>query len=58
MPIAEFETKAKIIAHCINGFLLEYYPQQPSPRERAQLVDGLTEFVMRSLKYKQEVSEK
>ena len=51
LPIGEFETKAKIIAHCINGFLLEYYPQRPGKREQAQLADGLTEFIMRSLKY-------
>jgi AcrR family transcriptional regulator len=56
VPIGEYETKAKIIAHCINGFLLEYYPQQPTKRERTQLADGLTEFVMRSLKYDGELS--
>lgn len=50
LSIAEFETTAKIIAHSINGFLLEYYPQQPTKRERVQIVDGLTEFVARSLK--------
>ena len=54
LPIAEFEAKAKIIAHCINGFLLEYYPQQPGKRELAQITDGLTEFIVRSLKYEDE----
>jgi AcrR family transcriptional regulator len=49
LSIAEFENTAKIIAHSINGFLLEYYPQQPSKRERARLVADLSQFVMRSL---------
>jgi AcrR family transcriptional regulator len=56
IPIASFENTAKIIAHSINGFLLEYYPQQPTARERTSLVQGLTLFVMRSLKCKQAVS--
>jgi AcrR family transcriptional regulator len=49
----QLETQAKIITHSINGFLLEYYPEVPRGTARKELVGGLTEFIMRSLKYKE-----
>lgn len=53
LPNNRLVTQAKIITHSINGFLLEYYPEVPKGTERRELVQGLTDFVMRSLKYKE-----
>jgi hypothetical protein len=50
---ARIEPLSRVITHSINGFLLEYYPQVLRPAERKQIVDELTEFTMRSLKYKE-----
>lgn len=41
--------QAKIIAHAINGFVLEYYPDPPQESEREALVEGLANFITRSL---------
>lgn len=47
------EPLAKIITHSINGFLLEYYPQELRRTELSQLVNELTDFTMRSLTNKE-----
>lgn len=47
--IKDLDTEAKIITHSINGFLLEYFPQQPAGDERHQLFSSITDFMMRSL---------
>lgn len=44
------EKEAKIVAHAINGFLLEYYPAVPSPSEEKELISSITDFVFRALK--------
>ena len=44
-PIAD----AKIMAHAINGFLLEYFPDPPKGKELNSLVSSLTEFLNRSM---------
>lgn len=41
--------ESKVIAHAINGFLLEYYPHQPKGRELNQLIRSIHRFLMRSL---------
>ena len=41
--------EAKVITHAINGFLLEYYPDQPKGSERKKLADGITNFINRSI---------
>lgn len=41
--------EAKVIAHAINGFLLEYYPKPPKKDELESVVDSIHAFLMRSL---------
>lgn len=48
----DVKAEAKVIAHAINGFLLEYYPYKPTSSEKQQLVDNLYRFVIRSIKKK------
>lgn len=45
-------TDAKITAHAINGFLLEYYPDPPKGKELHRLADELTDFLHRALSQK------
>ncbi len=49
--IAEDEIlqEAKIVAHVINGFLLEYFPDSTEPSERTQLIDSMHGFILRAL---------
>lgn len=46
---SEAGAKAKVIAHTINGYLLEYYPEVPHGRERHQIVDDIVSFSMAGL---------
>jgi AcrR family transcriptional regulator len=41
--------KAKVIAHAINGYLLEYYPDVPHGHERRQMTDEIVSFAIRGL---------
>jgi AcrR family transcriptional regulator len=41
--------EAKIVAHAINGFLLEYYPATPDSDEQEELISSIHGFVMRAL---------
>jgi AcrR family transcriptional regulator len=41
---SEIDAKAKVIAHAINGFLLEYYPDIPSSKELEEIVNDITGF--------------
>lgn len=50
---ADVESQSKVIAHAINGFLLEYYPDSPSKKELGQVTDYIHEFLMRSLTNKE-----
>lgn len=45
----DIQKEAKVITHAINGFLLEYFPKKPTATERAQLIDSIYEFVIRSI---------
>jgi AcrR family transcriptional regulator len=41
---------AKVIAHAINGFLLEYYPYKVRSQEKNQLVGDIHAFIFSALK--------
>ena len=43
------EQEAKVVAHAINGFLLEYYPISPYTSEREELISSIHGFVVRAL---------
>lgn len=43
------EEEAKVIAHSINGFVLEYFPESPAADEYKEVVDSIHRFVVRSL---------
>lgn len=42
--------QAKVVAHTINGYLLEYYPDVPRGAERHKIVDDIVSFTIRGLK--------
>ena len=44
---------AKVIAHAINGFLLEYYPNPPIGEELHDVIKPIHLFLMRSLQAKE-----
>ncbi len=44
------DTEAKVIAHAINGFLLEYFPASPTPDEREALISSIHGFVLRAVR--------
>ena len=41
--------KAKVVAHTINCYLLEYYPDAPQGKERQDIVDDIVAFSMAGL---------
>ncbi|HSX34665.1 MAG TPA: TetR/AcrR family transcriptional regulator [Candidatus Saccharimonadales bacterium] len=43
-------SKSKVVAHTINGYLLEYYPDVPHGAERREMIDDIVSFTMRGLK--------
>ena len=45
--------EAKVIAHAINGYLLEYYPVTPTGKELDEVVHAIHTFLMRSLTNKE-----
>jgi AcrR family transcriptional regulator len=49
----QIESRARIITHCINGFLLEYFPGKPKQSEITALTADITDFVMSSLTNKE-----
>ncbi|NCU40502.1 TetR/AcrR family transcriptional regulator [Candidatus Saccharibacteria bacterium] len=50
---SEIYKEAKVIAHAINGFLLEYYPETPNKDELADVIASIHDFLMRSLTNKE-----
>lgn len=48
--VINLEDDSKVIAHAINGFLLEYYPYLPKTQEKKELVDRIFNFLIRALK--------
>ena len=45
----DIPTEARVIAHSINGYILEYYPYMPTGKTADELVNGMVRFMMRSL---------
>jgi AcrR family transcriptional regulator len=45
----EVAAKAKVVAHTINGYLLEYYPDAPGGKDRQEIVDDIVAFSMAGL---------
>jgi AcrR family transcriptional regulator len=45
----EVAAKAKVIAHTINGYLLEYYPDTPHRNERQEMIRDIVSFSMAGL---------
>lgn len=45
----DIDKEAKVIAHSINGFLLEYYPNKPRKDELNEVASSIHKFIMRSL---------
>jgi AcrR family transcriptional regulator len=46
---ADVAAKAKVVAHTINGYLLEYFPAVPHGQERRQMIDDIVAFTMAGL---------
>lgn len=45
----EIPAKAKVVAHTINGYLLEYFPDVPHGKERQEMIDDIVSFSMAGL---------
>lgn len=45
----ELPSKAKVVAHTINGYLLEYFPEVPNNKERQEIVDDIVSFSVAGL---------
>jgi hypothetical protein len=45
----EIQAKSKVVAHTINGYLLEYYPDVPKAKERREMIDDIVSFSMAGL---------
>lgn len=43
------EREAKVITHAINGFILEYFPDQPKPKQLNEITQLISEFVLRAV---------
>lgn len=50
---SEIDKESKVIAHAINGFLLEYFPVPPKRDELDAVTDSIHLFLMRSLTNKE-----
>jgi AcrR family transcriptional regulator len=48
--VTNLEDDSKVIAHAINGFLLEYYPFKPVGKEKDELIERIYNFLIRALK--------
>jgi AcrR family transcriptional regulator len=45
----EIVAKAKVVAHTINGYLLEYYPAIPRGKERQEMTEDIVSFSVAGL---------
>ena len=45
----KIDEQAKVIAHAINGYLLEYYPEFPPKSELKKVTNSIHSFLIRSL---------
>lgn len=55
IPKNKLTEESKVVAHAINGFLLEYFPHQPKGKELTKLVNSIHRFLIRSLTNPKEV---
>lgn len=53
IPPEALEQEAKVVAHAINGFLLEYYPATPKAKELQAVARPIHAFILRSLTNKE-----
>ena len=53
IPASEISKESKVIAHAVNGFLLEYYPNPPKNEELEEVISSIHQFLMRSLTNKE-----
>jgi AcrR family transcriptional regulator len=49
----ETNEESKVVAHAINGFLLEYYPKVPTANELEEIITSIHRFIVRSLTNKE-----
>lgn len=47
--ISNLEQDSKVIAHTINGFIMEYYPDIPIGKKRKEIVDMIASFILRAV---------
>ena len=48
--VIDMVADAQVMTHAVNGFLLEYYPEEIADKEKDQLVQKLHQFLIRGLK--------
>ncbi len=53
--ITNIDVDAKVITHAINGFIMEYYPNIPTGKEKEKLITQIHGFIMRALTNKRKV---
>jgi len=41
--------ESRVIVHAINGFILEYFPSIMAKKEKGELVDTLSDFILRAI---------
>lgn len=47
--LENIQDDAKVITHLINGYLLEFYPYQPTDSEKKALIKKISSFVLRAV---------
>ena len=47
--VDDIQSEAKVITHAINGFILEYYPDIPTGKEKQRLVEQIYSFIIKAL---------
>lgn len=44
IPESDISSKARVISHTINGYLLEYFPDVPDPKELQEIIRDIVHF--------------
>ncbi len=47
--VSNLQTESKVVAHVINGYLLEYYPHMPTGKEAKELMNTIVSFTQNAL---------
>ena len=55
LEVSDIPNQSKVIAHAINGYLLEYYPVTPDSEELDDVCKAIHQFLMRSLTNKEAI---